>query len=476
MRSQFAILMPVMLLTVACNDLAPSLTDDATAEPLPVAQTLPGDQYVPIDSNVANPERGFYVQRVGYFPEQLDWVGIDSTNLRVARDSGMSVVRTYFVFSDHRNRPLSAGALDSVRRTFRVARGAGLKVIPRFAYNFGDAPDAPVDVVLQHITQLGAVLRENADVIAFVESGFIGYWGEWHSSTNGLIGPGQTVNANTRAILERELAEFPANRMLAVRTPWQKRQLLGATPLSRTEAFSGTARARVGAHNDCFLASDTDWGTYSSTDPRIIEEEKSFLNTDNRYLPQGGETCNEAADAQPYIGCTNALVDLARMRYSVLNEAYHPGVNRRWLTEGCMAEVRRRLGYRFELLAAAVSPRAESRGKFRFEWRVRNNGFASPYNARGAQLVLRAVTTGNEVRIPLGQDVRWWAPGDEVSIAQTLSVPTGTPVGRYELFLHFPDASPTLASRPDYAIRLANRGVWEARTGYNRLDRQLLIR
>jgi hypothetical protein len=459
----------------ACTDVAPDVTG-ASADPLPVAEVSRANTYLPSDSNFANPERGFYIQRFGYYPERPDWVWIDSTNFRAARDSGMSVVRTYFVFSDYRNRALSAGALDSVRRVFRVARSAGLKVIPRFAYNFGDAPDAPVDIVLQHITQLGAVLREHVDVIAFIEAGFIGYWGEWHSSTNGLIGPGQTVNANTRAILERELAEFPANRMLAVRTPWQKRQLLGTPALTRAEAFSGTARARVGAHNDCFLASDTDWGTYSSSNPAVINEEKTFLNADNRYVPQGGETCNDAADAQPYIGCSNALVDLARMRFSVLNEAYHPGVNRRWETEGCMAEVRRRLGYRFELVSAAVSPRAESRGKFRFEWRIKNMGFASPYNVRGAQLVLRSVSSGNEIRMSLGQDVRFWGAGEEQTMAHTLALPPGTSPGRYELFLHFPDATTALAARPEFAIRLANRGVWEARTGYNRLDRELLVR
>ena len=46
--------------------------------------------------------------------------------------------------------------------------------------------------------------------------------------------------------------------MIALRTPRQKTDLYGATPLTAAEAFTGSPRARIGAHNDCFLASITD--------------------------------------------------------------------------------------------------------------------------------------------------------------------------------------------------------------------------
>ncbi|MCU0634865.1 MAG: DUF4832 domain-containing protein [Gemmatimonadaceae bacterium] len=471
--------LPVMAtaLLCACAVAAP----DA---PLPVSDAEPvvglaSDAtalLVASDSNVPNPDRGFYIQRFGRYPERPDWVWIDANDFRQARDSGMSVVRVYYLLSDFRDRALSASVIDSVTRVFTTARAAGMRVIPRFAYNFGDGPDAPVAVVLQHIDQLGPVLRANADVIAFIEAGFIGWWGEWHTSTNGLIGPGQQVNANTRAILERELAAFPASRMLAVRTPWQKRQLLGSASLSPTEAFTGTPRARVGAHNDCFLASTTDWGTYSSEDPRVIDEEKTFLNQDNRYLPQGGETCNEGADAQPYIGCTNALVDLVRIRFSVLNEGYHPGVNQRWRNEGCMADVQRRLGYRFRLTRVATSNGVRTGGRFRVTWSVRNDGFAAPYNPRDVAVVLRNVVTGVETRLPLPHDPRRWLPGQDIALDDTLALPSTVERGTYAVLLHLGDPDPALRRRPEYAIRLANDGLWEPSTGYHLLVRRFAVR
>ena len=38
-----------------------------------------------------------------------------------------------------------------------------------------------------------------------------------------------------------------------------------------------------------------------------------------------------------------------------------------------------------------------------------------------------------------------------------------------------PDSAPTLAGRPEYAIRLANDNVWESITGYNSLNYTLNV-
>ena len=73
---------------------------------------------------------------------------------------------------------------------FADIREAGVKAIIRFAYNQGPYPDSEPDAskaqILRHIEQLAPLLQNNADVIAWLEAGFIGAWGEWHTSTNGL--------------------------------------------------------------------------------------------------------------------------------------------------------------------------------------------------------------------------------------------------------------------------------------------------
>lgn len=49
--------------------------------------------------------------------------------------------------------------------------------------------------------------------------------------------------------------------MIQIRTPLQKRMItLIDTALTQNQAFQNTSVARIGHHNDCFLASDDDWG------------------------------------------------------------------------------------------------------------------------------------------------------------------------------------------------------------------------
>jgi hypothetical protein len=54
-------------------------------------------------------------------------------------------------------------------------------------------------------------------------------------------------------------------------------------------------------------------------------------------------------------------------------------------------------------------------------------------------------------------------------LRQTVALPLSLPAGDYDLLLHLPDPEPSLRNRSEYAVRLANNGLWEAGTGYHRL-------
>jgi ABC-type phosphate/phosphonate transport system ATPase subunit len=67
------------------------------------------------------------------------------------------------------------------------ARDVGVKVILRFVYNEDSSGnDTTLNRMIKHIEQIqsNGILVNNADVIAVVQAGFIGAWGEWHSSSN----------------------------------------------------------------------------------------------------------------------------------------------------------------------------------------------------------------------------------------------------------------------------------------------------
>ncbi|MCF7825226.1 MAG: DUF4832 domain-containing protein, partial [Candidatus Marinimicrobia bacterium] len=219
-------------------------------------------------------------------------------------------------------------------------------------------------------------------------------------------------------------------------------------------------------HNDCFLASATDYGTYGN-----VETDKTYLNLDNRYVPQGGETCNPST----YSECANSLVDLNRMHWSVLNRDYHQGVLDGWETNGCWPEIQRRLGYRFILESSELQNEVKPGGILTSEFTIHNEGFASPYNPRNCELVIRNQATAVEYALISNEDPRFWMSGETTNVNITAGIPGDLPEGNYDMFLHLSDPVEALRYRHEYAIHLANENIWESETGYNNLGHTLAV-
>ncbi|MFN3267289.1 MAG: DUF935 family protein [Deinococcales bacterium] len=206
-------LLHCVLLLVAC----------ASGQTAPEA--LMQHTYLESTENFPNPERGFYQQ---FAPM---WLGtsknpLSSSQLAKARLEGVSVLRLYFLLDEFVQQDISTEALAFIEAQFLMARNAGMKLIPRFAYNFPQGgtypyndPDASLSRVLAHIAQLEPTLQQNADLIAFLELGFVGAWGEWHSSTNNLVDytpEGKGANPEYRNEVARRLKEMGANRSIAL--------------------------------------------------------------------------------------------------------------------------------------------------------------------------------------------------------------------------------------------------------------------
>ena len=412
--------------------------------------------YPGTDEIFSNPERGFSAYRSN--PITISFIN-------TLKPLNVTVIQRIYTIPQYNDIPLPESFLNTVQSDLNTARLGGIKVVPRFSYtNNQNGEDAALDTILLHINQLAPILQENYDVITYVEAGFIGAWGEWYYSSHNL-----NNTTSRRTVTYALLDALPLKRNVVVRTPDYKRKIFQInTPLDSLEAFSGTRRSRVGAHNDCFLADATDYGTYVYND---IEGDKNYLNQDNRYVPQGGETCCDCG----YAGCSNSLVDLARMRYSVLNKDYHPSVLSRWVTEGCMDEVKRRLGYRFELLEATISDSIKPSGIFNLNFQITNKGFASPFNPRNLEIILRDNSNNHKYRLVTDVDPRFWMAGDTMLVNVTGGIPANMSEGNYSAYLFLADPEYRLHDNPDYAIRLANSNVWEDSTGYNSLNHSIII-
>lgn len=424
------------------------------------AQDVTGDdassmktiQFSESSTELLNPERGFYV---GY---DL----LRPSSAANVRASGHTIALAQVRLDAYRDLPLDAALLSKLDAGFVAARAAGIKVILRFKYNDSFDADASKERILGHIAQVTPLLQDHADVISVMQAGFIGAWGEWHGSTNGLEN-----DADRSEILDAILAALPAHRGVQVRRPTFKAAAYGAAPLTDAEAYSGSARARTGHHNDCFLASSSDFGTFASP----VATWQSFVADDGKYTAIGGETC---AVYQPRTNCTTAVETMASAHWSYLNRDYNKTVLDGWVAGGCMGEIDERLGYRFVLDQVAHTDAVAPGGVLELQVKVTNVGFASPYNRRPVEVVLDNGTTRHVVELA-ELDARRWSAGQTTSFTVRLQIPADAAAGNYTLALRLPDESAGLNSDARYAIQLASDGEWNSATGDNVVTRELNV-
>jgi len=450
--------------------------------------------YAPTDAVIPNQERGFYHHTETHY--RADGSGYVPLNVATLRDfrtqqNITQILRVFYLEKFAGQDQLDKAYLDLVRADFRTIRAAGVKAIVRFAYAqppgwpptipYGDAPLARVQ---KHIAQLTPILRENADVIAVVQSGFVGLWGEGYYTDYFADpqDPSQVSDQNwadRRAVIMALLKALPKDRMIQVRTPYMKQRMLGVPTgaeggLTAEQAYDGSPLARVGHHNDCFLASPDDFGTYLS-DP--IELDKEFVAQDTKYVPEGGETC---AVNSPRSDWPSASEEMARLHFSFLNTDYHPDVLASWGDNITIAK--QRLGYRFALEQSTVTNTTRPRGTVDVGLTIRNDGWAAPYNPRQVQLIFQGDKHSYRVNLPA--DPRRWPAGTTTTLDKQVCAPAVP--GTYRLLLNIADRAPQLQSQDRlpgstqtynsaYAIQLANAGTWQAATGYNDLGQTVTV-
>lgn len=472
--------------------------------------------YIESAEDFPNPERGFY----RYAETSVkNYHSLDVNQMKTWRDLLQADGGNYKIYSTlvyrgivlegFTDKALTADVLDKIKNDFAAAREAGVKLILRFAYTVsthsGVCPegficppygDASKNIVLQHISQLKPLLQANADVIACMQMGFIGTWGENfysdHFGDPSSNGRGKLIDKNwmdKNEVLKALLDALPADRMIQVRTPQMKQRFVygvnaatNSEALTESEAYAATSKARIGFHNDCFLSSPDDYGTYddygNSSSPHVNAYSilHNYAMLDGKYVPVGGETCDDTYS--PQNNCETAgkaQTEMRNMHYSFLNCAYNNDVNNDWQTGGCMDAIKKDLGYRFVLRSAIFPAQPVKAGmQFSFVLNIENIGYASPYNERPVKLIMRNHADGTIFSFDVDTDARKWWSG-KINFKTTIVTKSDMPKGSYDLFIYLPDKYPSIAARPEYAIRFANENTWDASTGYNALQKSISI-
>ncbi|WP_369584292.1 DUF4832 domain-containing protein [Kingella oralis] len=433
----------------------PQPTPNPTPTPTPNNASMLSVQFTPSTLDFPNPERGFYKYAA-------DPAKLDADYLNSITQQGYRLIYTPADLSQWRNQDLPQSYLNSLNDGFELMRQAGVKAVLRFAYDYeASGKDTNLAQVKRHIEQLKPIINRNADVIAVWQGGFIGAWGEWHSSANGL-----NSDSNKKEIAQALLAALPANRQLNLRYPYDLIKWYG-TPASAEDFANNSEKARIGIHNDCYLASIDDTGTYQPRHDQTIEAQRMFTRQHVQYTSFGGETCAPVANARTT--CSDILREGKEFRLAYLNYDYHETFIDGWTKEGCMADVQKNIGYRIELSQFQISSQANASGSLKWALKLSNQGWARPINPRNIVVRFTSSSGSSKDVVLENTNLRTLDSGASAQWEGTLTLPNLS-AGEYSISLGAPDPDARLASNTRFSLRFANADSgsvqWNLRTGF----------
>ncbi|WP_369586477.1 DUF4832 domain-containing protein [Kingella oralis] len=433
----------------------PQPTPNPTPTPTPNNASMLSVQFTPSTLDFPNPERGFYKYAA-------DPAKLDADYLNSITQQGYRLIYTPADLSQWRNQDLPQSYLNSLNDGFELMRQAGVKAVLRFAYDYeASGKDTNLAQVKRHIEQLKPIINRNADVIAVWQGGFIGAWGEWHSSANGL-----NSDSNKKEIAQALLAALPANRQLNLRYPYDLIKWYG-TPASAEDFANNSEKARIGIHNDCYLASIDDTGTYQPRHDQTIEAQRMFTRQHVQYTSFGGETCAPVANARTT--CSDILREGKEFRLAYLNYDYHETFIDGWTKEGCMADVQKNIGYRIELSQFQISSQANASGSLKWALKLSNQGWARPINPRNIVVRFTSSSGSSKDVVLENTNLRTLDSGASAQWEGTLTLPNLS-AGEYSVSLGAPDPDARLASNTRFSLRFANADSgnvqWNLKTGF----------
>jgi len=398
------------------------------------------------DEDFPNPDRGFYAGVAEDFISSLDRDAIQA-----AQAAGRRLLMARVQLDEWRDSDLPAWVLGVLDQRLAQVRSAGMKVTLLFNYDFSEqGQDASAQRIRSHLQQLKPVLAAHAAVIPFMRAGFIGAWGEWHSSASGnsCTGDAQTsacVAAQARRLLVRDalLENVPETTQIGIRYPedlmrWYPQPL---------------QQRRLGLHNDCFLAGPSDSGTYTDAGQR------EYVQALSERAAFGGETCVEA-ELPLRDSCADVLAEGRQYHLAWLNADYAPEVIASWKAQGCLAQVSAFMGYRLQLDAVS-HPAAVARGaNLDVDVDLRNVGWARFFTPRRLVVTLRHRDSGALWSGAAG-DLRELPAQATASsrLRVTVAVPPDAALGDHEVWLGVPDIFAATEGDPRFSVRFANAGT-----------------
>ena len=359
------------------------------------------------------------------------------------------------------------------RTTFENCRKNGCMIALRFRYdaNGKDNPEpSTFEQVLKHIKQIkdSGILEEYKDILAYVESGFVGKWGEQHG--------GKYTSVDYKAqVLDAMLDCVPSPVPVTVRTPDIFAKWAGIERKELADYQSTGEELRVGLYDDGYMGSDSDLGTYAN---RAIETEWLSKQTFTSYF--GGEFSGNLDWAKKYETYLpeNAIPEMYKTHLSYINgnifqlykdytfsENYDvEGVdNSAYYGQNVFQFIRDHIGYRFVLRKSELSETVQQGGELDLHFNIENTGFASIIPEAKTEILLEQ--NGNFIRTTVDINPEEWYSCTTSEEFLNLKLPDSLPEGDWNAYLKISFGNNTADQINLRSVQFANDGVWNASLG-----------
>lgn len=330
--------------------------------------------------------------------------------------------------------------------------------------------------ISQHQEKVGAVISNYTDVIAAVECGIIGPWGEMHTSD-------RTDAASEKKIIGKWLEVLPEDMTVNVRKPkdfcaWSGEDL---SNIDKYVAKKGTDAYRIGMYNDGYLGSARDLGTYKNRNKEI-----TWLTTQTDHTLFGGELVqwDDEDGGEPLNNIAFFEKEGFKTHTSYLNKDWHDGVMNGFrsttynggdsLYKGKTTEfdfLRNRMGYRFVVRGVRMTTELSADENFELETTIENVGFGNLFKNEQTSVIIKGNGLEKEFKLwkldsgkgekASNYAAQKWLSGTSLSdrISNTMSaeldLPDDMPAGNYKVYIKIANRK---SGEGEYPIRFSNVG------------------
>ena len=358
------------------------------------------------------------------------------------------------------NTDITNSKIKNINEYFSIMRKHGYKVIFRVVYDSKGAknPEPEFDIILRQIEQLKDVYITNKDIIFVVEAGYLGSYGEWHD------GKYDKELDKKNKIIKKLLEVIPEEIQINLRKPQFITEYIGnKQTISENNSYSNEEIARLGLHNDGYLASETDLGTYEKNERT---ESLIWQSEQTKYTAFGGEAQNKNS---VYNDLKNAIEDMKNRHCNYLNRTYDREVKEKWkntkytgndsnyIGKDGMTYIQNHLGYRLLLQGININGKKTNESAD-VSIVLQNIGFGNIIKEKKIELIY---TNGTQIyRVETDIDIRKQLQDNRYILKINDKLPQKMEQGNYKVYLSIGEPYESLKENSNYYIKIVNKDFW----------------